>query len=329
MEAKYSHAKDACFISDYAATDRYDDFAESFEAYLTDPVNLHKKCPDKYAFMRQKVFVRYLFGKLAAQVLLDFDKELEAGLKGLVLPGGLPEALRTGHLAKLREALKKELDATAGRLETRALGEKPSDKMKRVPLTGTEARDAAKPYRQRLTDLFGLLAHVVKPWQAFSTEGDQFVAAAPKKYATSALLLRVGLVKSFREDALGLIDPYAVRILAGEHIELPTWPQMDALGVKYRKAVDVAAKYLPMYEASSGEEFEATAAAAFSSTEKEEVGAVAWNILRRYPQGDPRRQKLKDFMLERRELEKQAETAQRHPRAGESGPLPKPSLHHA
>jgi hypothetical protein len=302
------HPKEACFISDYAATDRYDDFAESFEAYLTDPANLHEKCADKYAFMRGKVFVRYLFGKLAAGVLSDFDKERDEGLKGLALPVGLPGALRGGHLAKLREALEKELDATAGRLEARALGEKPSDKMKRVPLSGTEARDAAKPYRQRLTDLLGLLAHVVKPWQAFSSEVDQFAGAAPSKYHTSALLLRLQLLKSFREDALALIDPYAVRILAGEHIQLAAWPPMDALGAKYRKAAGVAAKYLPVHEASYLEDFQARTAAAFASTEEEEVGAVAWKILRRYPQGDPRRQKLKNYILQQRaELGKQTE----------------------
>lgn len=311
-KAKYlRHPKDACFISDYAATDRYDDFAESFEAYLTDPAKLHRKCPDKYAFMRQKVFVRYLFGKLAAQVLSDFDKEADAGVKGLALPGLLSHEFRDQYLKKLREALEKELDATATRIEAQALGEKPSDKMKRVPLTGAEARDTAKPYRQRLSELLKLLVRAGKPWQAFWSETELFETTAPKKQEMAARLLSFGMRQGFLKDLLAAMQSPATRILSGQPVDLTKWAELDALVAKYKKALKLAPSYLSMYEKALGEEFDVAAARAFATTEEEEVGPIAWSVLRRYPKGDPRRQKIKDYIEKRRvDLSKQADQLQ-------------------
>jgi hypothetical protein len=305
------HPTDACFITSYAATDRYDDFAESFEEYLVDPKHLRKECPAKYAFMRRRVAVRYLYGKQSAQVLSDFDQEADAGVKALALPGSLSYEFHQQHLKKLREALEKELEATAVRLETQAIGEEPSDKMKRIPLTGTEARDAAKPYRQRLTELLKLLAQVGKPWQAFWSETELFENGAPAKQKMAATLLSFGMRQGFQKEALALMQPTATRILAGQAIDATKWPELDALVAKYKQALNVAPSYLPMYEKAMGEEFDVATAQAFATTEKEEVGPIAWSILRKYPKKDPRRQKIKDYMLQRRlELSKQSDQLQ-------------------
>ncbi len=43
-------------VSDYARTSPAEDFAESYRAYCRDPETLRKASPEKYAFMREKVF---------------------------------------------------------------------------------------------------------------------------------------------------------------------------------------------------------------------------------------------------------------------------------
>jgi len=44
------------FVSDYAMTNKYEDFAESYRAYVRDPEMLQVLSPDKYSFLRDYVF---------------------------------------------------------------------------------------------------------------------------------------------------------------------------------------------------------------------------------------------------------------------------------
>lgn len=44
------------FVSDYARVDRFEDFAESYRAYVRDPERLRALSPDKYEFMRREIF---------------------------------------------------------------------------------------------------------------------------------------------------------------------------------------------------------------------------------------------------------------------------------
>ena len=46
----------AGFVSDYATTNQYEDFAESYMAYVRDPEKLQILSPDKYAFLHDYVF---------------------------------------------------------------------------------------------------------------------------------------------------------------------------------------------------------------------------------------------------------------------------------
>ena len=306
------HAKDACFVSDYAATDPYDDFADSFAQYLLNPAVLHQRCAGKYTFMRAKVFVGYFLGKQAAKLLDEYDKEANAGLTALNLATGLITEIRTGMLKALRDALEKELEATGTKLEAQALGAKPDPKMKRIPLTGTEARDAAKPYRERLASLLKVLTLVAKTDRAYEADAWVFELGVKGKLAFTAQMFRYRLRKSFSEEILALLTPIATRIIRGEQIVMTTWPEMDALGAKHQRALKLAPAYLKAYEAAEEQEFLATAAAALSITEEREVGPIAWQILRKYPAKDPRRQKLKDFMLKRRvELEEEGQALQK------------------
>ena len=50
------HQQDAGFVSDYARTNEFEDFAESYLAYVRHPEALLLNSPVKYEFMRVKVF---------------------------------------------------------------------------------------------------------------------------------------------------------------------------------------------------------------------------------------------------------------------------------
>ena len=43
-------------VSDYARTNSSEDFAETYRAYIHEPAHLQEKSPEKFAFMRDKVF---------------------------------------------------------------------------------------------------------------------------------------------------------------------------------------------------------------------------------------------------------------------------------
>jgi hypothetical protein len=44
------------FVSDYARTNEYEDFAETYRVYVYEPEVLRFYNPDKYEYMRQVVF---------------------------------------------------------------------------------------------------------------------------------------------------------------------------------------------------------------------------------------------------------------------------------
>ena len=56
-QAKEIHgATGAGFVSNYAQTDRYEDFAESYLAYIRYPAILQAVSPEKYEYLRREVF---------------------------------------------------------------------------------------------------------------------------------------------------------------------------------------------------------------------------------------------------------------------------------
>jgi hypothetical protein len=53
--AKYTRGK-RCYISTYCRKNINEEFAETFEAYVTEPAFLAKNCPDTFAFFQKEVF---------------------------------------------------------------------------------------------------------------------------------------------------------------------------------------------------------------------------------------------------------------------------------
>jgi hypothetical protein len=299
------HPKDACFISKYAATGRREDFAEAFETYFLDPVKLFKKCPKKYRFMRQKVFTGYLFGKLSARTLADFDRETADRIKKLGLKGKLLPEFRDRFLAKLRKELEKKLRTTGKSLEKKSLEGEPSDEMKRIPLTGLEAQLSAKPYWKRLTELFKLPKQVVKPWKTVGKEAEKFKADAPKKYSDAADIIGSLLPHEFQQDILTAMRPHAEPAIAGRSVNLKKWSQtLEDLVKKYQRAFKEAKSYLPDYKQLKDTQFEIEFTIGFSDEEKEVAGPTAWKFLKKVPKTHPGRKAFKAYIYKRRyELE--------------------------
>ena len=53
------HQQDVGFVSDYARTNEFEDFAESYRAYVRQPQTLQLYSPIKYEFLRVNAFDGY------------------------------------------------------------------------------------------------------------------------------------------------------------------------------------------------------------------------------------------------------------------------------
>lgn len=56
QDEKWTHAREACFISRYSKTNPGEDFSETMSAYRYNAENLRKKCPEKYQFFKKNIF---------------------------------------------------------------------------------------------------------------------------------------------------------------------------------------------------------------------------------------------------------------------------------
>ena len=74
----------ADFVSDYAATHPMDDFAETFEDYVLKPQELRQKFVEKYKFLRTRVFIDFVLADRKRDLLEQYNKKFEAGLKLLL-----------------------------------------------------------------------------------------------------------------------------------------------------------------------------------------------------------------------------------------------------
>ena len=296
------HPKTLCFVSDYAATDRYDDFAESFEAYVVQPGRLHKACPAKYRFMRRRVFTGYLYRKQAASVLAAYDKDVEQGIKNLKLKGDLPKELRERIFNKLRTDLEKTLETTGEELGRKSLETKPTDDIKRVPLSGKEAGIAARPYLDRLEELFTLLGALTVPWQSIWSKLIDLMIIDPAERRKTARTVALKLRKEFLKDVIALIEPPAKLILAGRDVDATKLPeQLQAVVKQCDEAFKAAPSYLVEYELLIKRQIGIEAEMIFRLSEERLVGPTAWQLLEKIPKSDPRREVFKKSEVERRE----------------------------
>jgi hypothetical protein len=308
--------QDACFVVSefagaYAETHPLDDFAETFAEYLLQPSRLKEKCPEKFRFMHVEVFVRNWLKRQAGETLSTFDEEVRRRLPAATRPADLAGPIGHRYLMPLRAQLERSLTA----LQTRQAEQAGADLLREgaplsrpVPLAGsTETARAADPHLRRLRDLLDLVSRIEAAGTGFTVAADAQgeLVSGPLEPAYGQLVgrLRTRLVA----DLLGLLDPLARRILKGERVVKPSWPELDALRQESVRSLRVTEQYLPSY---------ARAISARSESQQ-----LADEQLRRVPAG-ARRERLQGQILDRRqrlldELERIEAAIERRVRAGQ------------
>ena len=79
----YSHAEDAKFVREYAGKSPYDDFAESCAYYRYHPYD-HHLSPEKYQFLKDKVFKGVEYSESRGWAALDQEISAKGGMSGML-----------------------------------------------------------------------------------------------------------------------------------------------------------------------------------------------------------------------------------------------------
>lgn len=83
----WSHTESACIMSKYGETSPAEDFTEVATAYRYNAQGLDEKCPEKYKYMKEKVFqgVEYKNSLQCANITTDKMKNIQEGLNSAIL----------------------------------------------------------------------------------------------------------------------------------------------------------------------------------------------------------------------------------------------------
>ncbi len=242
--AFYRYREDARFVSDYAATDPKDDFAESFTFYIEMPSTLRSKSRPKYDFMHVRIFVEYWLRKQIQRLKKSFDDEIRK----------LPESaeirplwreIRERFFVPLRNRMTHDLEVYAeGPVELAEAGKL----TQHLPLKGFEG---ATKVAQTFIALAGDLAALGKP--VLEKYDDFRLDVSLEEVLVDAALLPTleaqlkALDADLRKELLELMAPVAQKILEGQRTQKATLPGLDALAARFGKSVGVAGDYSPLY----------------------------------------------------------------------------------
>jgi len=249
----FRYPKSACFISKYAKTHPKDDFADTFEEYFVEPDNLRSHCPDKYLFMHTRVFVEYFLKKRISSIEKRFKEKADEELLKITSDGGWRDKILLNYLKPLSEKMTIDLNA----LMQPAVEKAKKSLGKARPLKDySQEEDIYRSYDQRLRDLGALALSISERVTDFSTSIMFIELFSVKKKDISAFhVLSLALTARLIEDTLALLDPLAKRIMKGEHIEKPEWPELKTIADDYSKVINPLSKkgvtpveaYLPLY----------------------------------------------------------------------------------
>lgn len=238
--------KDACFISGYAQTDPYDDFADTFEEYVVDPKNLLKGCPDKYRFMHVRVFVEYWLKQQSKRSQEQFDQIVSDALAKQAHGLELFTHIRDQFITPLREGMLR--DQTALQTTKRAQAEQ-GKLPDPVPLQGsTAAQDLAAPYLERLRRLLALAEKVTVPFAHFNDGIFAIVLGIDPALESGFDALTSKAGDQFKSELSALFDPLGERIVKGEVIAKPSWPEVDKLDTEMQNVVKLAESYSKYFD---------------------------------------------------------------------------------
>jgi hypothetical protein len=240
-----AHPADMPFISDYAASDHYDDFAESFEWYVRDEGReLKKQCPDKYDFMHVEVFVGYFLEKQRERALKEFD-ELKNKLNATV---SWPVLRTTQIHPQFVTPLGKDLDtALTGKVGTMHAAAESGLIKKHLPLEGNEAAKLAAPFLAKLQALFDVIAPIADADRAFQSAWDahpfKSKATLPGVLDQLADLIKGRLVA----ELVPQFPPLATRVIAGQAVPVSEWKDVDAVVARYVAMIPRVDPLVPEY----------------------------------------------------------------------------------
>jgi hypothetical protein len=249
IQTYYRYSKDAKFVTDYAATDPQDDFAESFAYYAVWPEYLRDRAPAKYEFMHVHVFVRERLLRQGNRILERFDERVERALALDEVPLRLNAAFRVHYTRPLRRQLEQALQGQRQR-ETRAAERTVAAKPAPIPLTAA-AEPLARPFLTRLDNLLNVLGPVSRASRSLETllEMQQMFDVDPG-LATAHREVGERLTRRYHDDLLRLADAPARRALSGNVVNVGAWPELQALQTRYWEAIEIIPPYLPRYDAA-------------------------------------------------------------------------------
>jgi hypothetical protein len=158
-------------------------------------------------------------------------------------------AIKDKHLTPMRLSLEQALDKQ--RTAQMALARK-SIKADPKPLPKeAEAEKLAAPLLEQARRFISAAIPVVETYSHFKqrvTHMSMFEIEDDLQDALSDLVDR--LDKQMKDELMALLDPVAARILKGEDVKVTAWPEVDAVGKRFDKSVDVIKPYLPAYRDS-------------------------------------------------------------------------------
>lgn len=237
--------KDACFISGYAQTDPYDDFADTVEEYIVDPKNLQKGCGDKYEFMHVRVFVEYWLKQQAKGVEKEFDEAVKKVAWSISHGMDLWTHVKDDFVTPIRDELVKELTGVQTAKVAQAKAGKLPDPL---PLKGSkEIKTVAAPYLERLRALLALSEKVLKPYARYNDDVFSIYLFLDDALDDGFDALSTRLADEFRGELTALLDPLAERIVKGDKVEKPAWPEVDAIEKQMQAAVLIMDGYAKYY----------------------------------------------------------------------------------
>ncbi len=237
----YRYHKDAVFITPYAQSDPYDDFAECFEYYVEHPKALQKKIPDKYMFMHARVFVDLWLKKQGERAAEEFDAEVKKIGKKIVHGLEFSKRITDKYVEPLRADMVKELTAQRTAKVAEAQGGKLPDP---IPLKGSTAvQKTAAPYLSKLKVLLPLIEKVAG---AYSTHRDHIFDIY--LFLDPALengfdILTDKMTSQFETELLALLEPVADLAIKGNKVDKSAWPEVDAIAVQMTNAEKVMEGY--------------------------------------------------------------------------------------
>jgi hypothetical protein len=114
-----------------------------------------------------------------------------------------------------------------------------------------QAEQLAEPHLAEARNLISAAGPVLDVYETFSQRVDKmtmFEIIPVLRPAFTHLTSR--LDSRLQDELLTAFDPVAQRVLKKEKVKLDTWPELDAIGQKYDKSLDLIEPYLPLYQDS-------------------------------------------------------------------------------